>query len=104
MEEDIISKFQQDQHIHFKDTNAAGYANNSAGGRINPCNAGVGTNVITGGGVFVFHPSTDTVGFPTTGIVLRNESGGSDQVSITLAPLRFTPQYRGDFKKSLYQY
>ena len=82
----------------FKDTNAAGYANNSAGGRINPCNAGVGTNVITGGGVFVFHPSTDTVGFPTTGIVLRNESGGSDQVSITLAPLRFTPQYRGDFK------
>ena len=82
----------------FKDTNAAGYANNSAGGRINPCNAGVGTNVITGGGVFVFHPSTDTVGFPTTGIVLRNESGGSDQVSITLAPLRFTPKYRGDFK------
>ena len=82
----------------FKDTNAAGYANNSDGGRINPCNAGVGTNVVTGGGVFVFHPNTDTVGFPTTGIVLRNESGGSDQVSITLAPLRFTPQYRGDFK------
>ena len=58
----------------FKDSNAAGYSSSGSGGRINPCNAGVGTNVITGGGVLQFHPNTDVVGFPTTGIVLRDES------------------------------
>ena len=82
----------------FKDSNAAGYSSSGSGGRINPCNAGIGTNVITGGGVLQFHPNTDVVGFPTTGIVLRDESGSADQVTITLAPLRFTPQYRGDIK------
>ncbi len=82
----------------FKDSNAGGYSASGSGGRINPCNAGVGTNVITGGGVLVFHPNTDVVGFPTTGIVLRNESGGTDQVQITLAPLRFTPKYREDYR------
>ena len=35
--------------------------------------------MITGGGVLQFYPNTDVVGFPTTGIVLRNESGGTDQ-------------------------
>ena len=82
----------------FKDSNAGGYSNSGAGGRIQPCNAGVGTNVITGGGVLQFHPNTDVVGFPTTGIVLRNEGGGTDQVSITLEPLRFTPQWRRNYK------
>ncbi len=84
----------------FKDSNAGGYSNSGAGGRIQPCNAGVGTNVITGGGVLQFHPNTDVVGFPTTGIVLRNESGGTDQVEITLEPLRFTPQWRENYKKT----
>ena len=35
-----------------------------------------------------------------TGIKLRNEGGGTDEVSITLAPLRFTPKYREDYKPS----
>ena len=83
----------------FKDTNAGTYSNSSAGGRIIPCSVGVGTSSIVGaGGVFCFHPNTDTVGFPTTGIKLRNEGGGTDEVSITLVPLRFTPKYREDFK------
>ena len=83
----------------FKDTNAGTYSNSSAGGRILPCSVGVGTSSIVGaGGVFCFHPNTDTVGFPTTGIKLRNEGGGTDEVSITLVPLRFTPKYREDFK------
>ena len=85
----------------FKDSNASGYANNSAAGRILPCSVGVGTSAIFGaGGVVCFHPSTDTVGFPTTGIKFRNEGGGSDEVSITLVPLRFTPKYREDYKPS----
>ena len=83
----------------FKDTNAGGYSNSGTGGRILPCSVGVGTSSIVGaGGVFCFHPNTDTVGFPTTGIKLRNEGGGTDEVSITLVPLRFTPKYREDFK------
>ena len=83
----------------FKDTNAGGYSNSGTGGRILPCSVGVGTSAIFGaGGVFCFHPNTDTVGFPTTGIKLRNEGGGTDEVSITLVPLRFTPKYREDFK------
>tara|TARA_B100000963_G_scaffold361429_1_gene396701 strand:- start:425 stop:3175 length:2751 start_codon:yes stop_codon:yes gene_type:complete len=84
----------------FKDVNKAGYSASGAGGKIDPCIAGVGTNTITGGGVFQFRPSTDVVGFPTTGIVLQNESGGSDKVQITLEPLRFTPQYRTDYRPS----
>ena len=85
----------------FKDTNASGYSNSGTGGRILPCSVGVGTSAIVGaGGVFCFHPNTDTVGFPTTGIKLRNEGGGSDEVSITLVPLRFTPKYREDYKPS----
>ena len=82
----------------FKDSNAAGYSASGSGGRIDPCTTGVGTGAITGGGVLHFHPNTDVVGFPTTGIVLRNESGGTDQVEITLVPLRFTPKYREDYK------
>ena len=82
----------------FKDSNAAGYSVSGSGGRIDPCTTGVGTGAITGGGVLLFHPNTDVVGFPTTGIVLRNESGGTDQVEITLVPLRFTPKYREDYK------
>ena len=84
----------------FKDSNAAGYSVSGSGGRIDPCTTGVGTGAITGGGVLHFHPNTDVVGFPTTGIVLRNESGGTDQVEITLVPLRFTPKYREDYKPS----
>ena len=84
----------------FKDVNKAGYSATGAGGKIDPCISGVGTNTITGGGVFQFRPSTDVVGFPTTGIVLQNESNGSDKVEITLAPLRFTPQYRTDHRPS----
>ena len=82
----------------FKDSNAAGYSASGSGGRIDPCTTGVGTGAITGGGVLHFHPNTDVVGFPPTGIVLRNESGGTDQVEITLVPLRFTPKYREDYK------
>ena len=82
----------------FKDSNSGGFSSSGAGGRIQPCNAGVGTNVITGGGVLQFHPNTDVVGFPTTGIVLRNEGGGTDAVSITLEPLRFTPQWKRNYK------
>ena len=53
----------------FKDSNAGGYGNSGAGGRIMPCSVGVGTSAIFGaGGVMCFHPNTDTVGFPTTGI------------------------------------
>ena len=38
-----------------------------------------------------------TVGIPTTGIKFRNENGGSDEVSI-LVPMRFTPQWRENYK------
>ena len=39
----------------FKDSNASnGYSASGSGGRINPCNAGVGTNFVTGGGVLQF--------------------------------------------------
>ena len=83
----------------FKDSNAGGYGNSGAAGRIMPCSVGVGTSAIFGsGGVMCFHPNTDTVGFPTTGIKFRNENGGSDEVSITLEPLRFTPQWRRNYK------
>lgn len=83
----------------FKDSNAGGYSNSGSGGRILPCSVGVGTSAIVGsGGVFCFHPNTDTVGFPTTGIKFRNENGGSDEVSITLVPMRFTPQWRENYK------
>ena len=83
----------------FKDSNAGGYGNSGSGGRILPCSVGVGTSAIVGaGGVMCFHPSTDTVGFPTTGIKFRNENGGSDEVSITLEPLRFTPQWRRNYR------
>ena len=83
----------------FKDSNAGGYSNSGSGGRILPCSVGVGTSAIVGsGGVFRFHPNTDTVGFPTTGIKFRNENGGSDEVSITLVPMRFTPQWRENYK------
>jgi len=85
----------------FKDSNAGGYGSSGSGGRILPCSVGVGTSAIFGaGGVICFHPNTDTVGFPTTGIKFRNESGGSDEVSITLQPLRFTPQWRRNYKKT----
>ena len=83
----------------FKDSNAGGYGNSGSGGRILPCSVGVGTSAIVGaGGVMCFHPSTDTVGFPTTGIKFRNEGGGSDEVSITLEPLRFTPQWKRNYR------
>ena len=85
----------------FKDSNAGGYGSSGSGGRILPCSVGVGTSAIFGaGGVICFHPNTDTVGFPTTGIKFRNENGGSDEVSITLQPLRFTPQWRRNYKKT----
>ena len=47
-------------------SNAGGYGNSGAAGRIMPCSVGVGTSAIFGsGGVMCFHPNTDTVGFPT---------------------------------------
>lgn len=77
----------------FKDSNAGGYANNSAAGRIIPCPVGVGTSTISDGGTFNFYPSSDTVGFPTTGIKLRNEAGGTDEVSITLVDPTWGPKW-----------
>lgn len=81
------------QTYSIKNPADAAYNTAGAGGRIL---AGVTPDIVTNGGTILFSPDENT---PNT-VVVRNEAGGADEVTITLVNMRYVPSWTGPSYRS----